>query len=390
MAKTVGFDLRNLIFKIRSFLTNAWVIFAGGIVLGIGVPLAGSLFSSGTDLMVGHIGSNTPSFPSAAIPYVLPQTSLIVKSITVVTNCKDTPSGEEIHGSTTLSISTEVEPDPTQQYFIYFDSGTKSKNLSYEVKSYDNGVLNSVDVTIKDQVAPITAAIAGGLLKVLPSIPPPLAAPPPLPPPTGSNCKKLNAEIASDPKSTILTLAETHRWLPQIGLSPSLIIQISLDRLKSRFGLVAPRWSRVNATVQIEQLNSSGGDSPDVRFTADKCQSGELCKPPLADGLVLRNAVRARVSSSVCDEVCAALPGATERSLYSTGRGDGPSLNIVVPQFGSLFLVKVHSGYAQDAGVAVELDRAGMITRLHSISVNSLGENISEILNNAGENNRPK
>ena len=330
-----------------------------------------------SDLEVGQITPDSPVYPATSIPYSLPQKTFVVTTTTAITACIETPNGEEIHGKSSVVVTSRTSVDPTQQYYVYVESGSRSKNLSYRVDAYDNGTLKSFSASIKDQVAPIAAATLGALVKVLPPIPGVQGlAGPERPPPV--NCRLLNDALKQDANDPRLVLQQEDLWTPQA--SGTFSVDASLERLRLQFRLSNPRWAVENAIVTVALSARAARESPDIKFVAEGCKLGtEGCaeaRPPLVKGLVLRNAARALLSTRVCDSICDALtltPGVRRDTLLTPG----PSREETVPQFGTRFLVRVHSGFAQDAALNVAMNPDGLITTLQVESVSSLSSSIA-------------
>jgi hypothetical protein len=331
------------------------------------------------DLQVGQISAESPYYPATAIPYSLPQKVFVVDTATSISRCTETAQGEEIHGITTLAMTSKIRVDPSQQYYMYFESGT-SKNLDYAVEVYDTGTLKTISASIKDQLAPIAASAAGALVQVA-KIGPVFgaagagAAPPP------SNCSELNAAIKSNPKDGRLTLQQEDLWIPESSELPlaHFTVEVALSKLAQEFHLSRPYWTTANAYVELKVIGSVPPESPDLKFDAPICaETDQACpkqKPPLVKGLVLRNAVVADSTAYVCDSSCdATAPSQLTRV---------PSRTETVPQFGTRFLIPVHSGFAQDAAVAVSMNADGLITSLRLQSTSALGASIANIANQA-------
>jgi len=364
-----------------------------------------ALAGCATDIEVGQISSAWPNYPANAVPYALPQKTFTIATSTTVTGCKEDADGEVIHGRTTVVLGYDVEADPEQRYYIYFDSGSRSKNLDYSVQTYPGGALKSVSASIRDQVAPMTAAVSGALIKsVLSMAAVPLASAPPVPL-RGSNCASLNAAIAkskADQKAQDdrLTLTQTDRWAPsQENLSTP--IKVGLAPLQAAYGLINPRWFREpNAEVSIKVLDGQatgvGPDGIEAMKSKAACRepqaaaqapeevsegpyrvtmSPDACTPPLVPGLVFRNGVRASVEVWTCNALCDAAQAPASLAVQNTSVE-------TIPQLGRRFLVPVHSGYAQDAAAYVEMDADGMISKIELTSVSSLGDSVAALGNN--------
>lgn len=375
--------------------------------------------SDASDVEVGQISEDSPSYPATAIPYSLPQKTLILTTTTVVTGCLETPRGEIVVGTTSLAVAASVGIDPAQQYYIYFASGSRAKNLDYGVEIYDNGTLRSLALSIKDQVAPIAASALGALAQLAPRLAPLVGAPgPPTPPPP--NCRTLDAAIKAndDPR---LVLRQEDRWTPSPadGDSARYQVSVALERLGRQFHLGAPRWAVPNALIELEipaglpkeapeiaqalaggaPGDASRGDASGAADCADQAKPCPPQKPRLVKGLVLRNAMRTRLVTRICDAACdAALrallptePDAASRLARSLSSGDEagllserPSSEETMPQFGTRFLVPVHSGFAQDAAVSLAMSPDGLITKLQLQSVSALSNSITAIGGQAG------
>ncbi len=333
------------------------------------------------DLEVGQITQESPQYPAGAIPYALSAKTFDLTASIVVTGCVDTSSGEEIHGITTLVVTPDVAIDPSQRYYMYFDSGTRAKNLDYTIELYDNGTLKSLTASIKDQVAPIAAAVTGSLVDVARAVIAGAGAGF-TPPPAAETCKLLGAAIAKNPSDPRLTLRKEERWTPDPQGPGSYIVMADLERLSREFGLVKPHWAVSNALVALQPLASPAGEPPDIAFPKLDCPDGaKRCprqRPPLVKGLVLRAAVPAILTTFVCDAACNAA------TLASGPLHDGLLTKTLsrlemMPQFGARFLVPVHSGFAQDAAVEVAIDADGVITKLRTQSTSALAGSISTI-----------
>src|SRR5437868_6126344 len=77
-------------------------------------------------------------------------------------------------------------------------------------------------------------------------------------------------------------------------------------------------------------------------------------------------------------------PDAASRLARSLSSGDEagllserPSSEETMPQFGTRFLVPVHSGFAQDAAVSLAMSPDGLITKLQLQSVSALSNSIT-------------
>lgn len=370
----------------RVFLTGCALV----VVAILGVFAIRS--SAVSDLRVGRISEESPGYPPNAMPYSLPRKSFVLATTTVVTGCVETPGGEEIRGRTELLVTATVEVDPSQQYYIYFDSGVRSKNLEYSVEVHDNGTLKAMSAAIRDQVAPLTAATVGGLVKVLAIPPAAIVAPAPPPaPPTQPvpNCRPLTAAITADPKDPRLAILQDDTWTPAYPDGLRYRVVPALDRLAARFDLRRPRWAHAAAEVALDEPAGSRVDAPDIAFSRTGCGPGEqTCDgaPALVHGLVLRSAVATRLRAFVCDAACDGLkPRPSEPAPPGPVLTPLPSRAEVVPQFGPLFLVRVHSGFAQDAAASVVLSPDGVITRLQLTGSNALGATVTSLGGSAAD-----
>lgn len=350
--------------------------------------------SGAADLQVGHITGEFPDYPPTSVAYALPQKTFVLTTTTTVTDCTAGPAGEVIHGETTLVPTTDVEVDPLQRYYIYFDSGTRAKNLDFVVQSYDNGALQSVSNSIKDQIAPTTAAIVGALVQLAPIAAGAMFAPPP--PPVAvqrqpaPNCKALKAAIEqsvaavakNQPPDPRLILHRENLWTPdpRSGSPFRYDIVVRLDGLAQNFGLTNPQWAHENAAIEllIPEGASLGTESQDVSAPPSDCIQNQTCtrtRPPLAKGLVLRDAVHAALRPLVCDAACNRSAGTrADPDDFLTAQSTVP---VDIPQFGKLFVVPLHSGYAQDAVMNVSMTKDGRISKMELSTVSSLGDNIS-------------
>jgi hypothetical protein len=349
-----------------------------GVVIAAGMAVVGIVRSYDTaDLEVGQITPAFPSYPAGAIPYSLPRRVLVLDTTTQVTGCAETRQGEQIRGTTELTLSSDVEVDPTQQYYIYVN-GVWGKNLSYEVQTYDNGMLKTVSASITDQVAPIVASTAGSLVNVLRLAPPPVGAPA-LAVPPAANCHDLNAAISANPKDARLTIAQEDIWAPSLPYSLRFDVHAPLGRLAGEFKLSQPYWASDNALVELDAPQGAPAESSDIKFVPPACPAGAgtcATRPPLVQGLVLRNAVRSRVRAYVCDAACnMATPQQGERPEAALTQR--PSVEAIMPQFGVRFLVRVHSGFAQDGAAIVAMSADGVITRLQVQSTSSFASDVA-------------
>jgi hypothetical protein len=368
-----------------------------------------------SDVEVGQITEESPSYPATAIPYSLPQKTLILSTTTVVTGCVETPRGEVVLGTTSLAVAASVGVDPAQQYYIYFASGSRAKNLDYGVEIYDNGTLKSLALSIKDQVAPLAASALGALAQLAPRLAP-LVGAPALAPPPPPNCRTLDAAIKANADDPRLVLRQEDRWTPLPAQSETARYRVSvaLERFGWQFQLSAPRWVVANALVELgipaglpkeapEIAQALAGAAPEAASgaagCADQATSCPPQKPKLVKGLVLRNAVRARLRTRICDGACnaallALLPVAPDaasrlaRPLSSRDEegllSERPSSEETMPQFGTRFLVPVHSGFAQDAAATLAMSPDGLITKLQLQSVSALSNSIAAIGGQAG------
>jgi hypothetical protein len=382
-----GFDWRRLLSMRRVSAALAFVA-AVGILAYVGF-----VESDDADLRVGHITPTTPFYPPGAVPYSLPYTALIIRTKTKITGCLEDGNAEVLHGTTDLEIVQSIEVDPHERYYLYFDSDTKSKNLDYAMETYENGTLKRLTASIKDQVAPITSATLGGLVGIFHGA---AVAPAVAYPPGKANCTQIAAAIRQNPDDPRLRLQQEDRWTPTEN-SKFYVVKVALDQLRELFKLTNPRWSGwANARVTVSALRDSsteddssiwGGPSqaaikfPDVVCPDSKVdQHGKVdqqCPPSLVKGLVLRNAVRMTVSRSVCDAVCDQTPQHDQLTALN-------SFIEAFPQFGTHFLILVHSGFAQDAAVDVALSPDGLITYLKLQNTNALAGSIKEIGSQVG------
>ncbi len=231
-----------------------------GVAIVVVMAVVGIVRSYDTaDLEVGQITPAFPSYPAGAIPYSLPRRVFVLDTTTQVTGCAETRQGEQIHGTTELTLRSDVEVDPTQQYYIYVD-GVWGKNLNYEVQTYDNGMPKVVSVSITDQVAPIVASTAGSLVNVLRLAPAPVGAPA-LAAPPAANCHDLNAAISANPKDARLTIAQEDVWAPSLPYSLRFDVHASLGRLAGAFKLSQPYWASDNALVELDAPQGAPAES---------------------------------------------------------------------------------------------------------------------------------
>jgi hypothetical protein len=377
--------------NIRHIVTTAVVV----IVVAVIAVSVYSALRDIADLKVGHITANAPDYPDGAIPYALPLKRLVIATTTKITGCNDTQDGEEILGNTNLSIADLIEIDPEQRYYIYFQSSSRGKSLDYQVETYENGTLKSVSTAIRDQVAPITAAVVGAFVKFIPVVPLPPAPPPP--PPPQSNCADLSAAIAHNKEDVRLTIREEIVWTPYSAPWTTQTVSVSFrDSLQREFNLKAPHWRWPNAELRLYVPDVSGsaeidyfsGDSGNRRCVGNipPQSSGPDGKPCLASGLILRNPAVATLQYWVCDAACDALQKVTPAPKVATayqndisGLTPYPSTAKIIPQLGKLLILPVHSGYAQDAGQNVGLSADGLITKLQLKSESALAANITSL-----------
>jgi hypothetical protein len=297
-------------------------------------------------------------------------------------------NAEVLHGTTDLEIVKSIEVDPKERYYLYFDSGTKSKNLDYAIETYENGTLKRLTASIKDQVAPITSATVGGLVGIFHGA---AVAPAVAYPPGKANCTQIAAAIRQNPDDPRLRLQQEDRWTPTEN-SKFYAVKVALDQLRELFKLANPHWSGwANASVTVSALRDSSTEDdssiwgkpsqaaikfPDVLCPDSKVdQHGKVdqqCPPSLVKGLVLRNAIRMTVSRSVCDAVCDQTPQHDQLTALN-------SFIEAFPQFGTHFLIPVHSGFAQDAAADVALSPDGLITYVKLQNTNALAGSIKEI-----------
>lgn len=367
--------------SIRRIATIAVVVIVAAVV-GVSVY---SALRDVTDLKVGHLTTGAPDYPEGAIPYSLPLKRLVIATTTRITGCSDTARGEEIRGVTNLSIADSNDIDPEQRYYIYFQSGTRGKSLDHQVETHANGTLKSISTAIRDEVAPITASVAGALVKFVPPIPPAVgAAPPPRP---QSNCADLTAAIAHNKDDVRLTVREEFMWTPSpFSTSQSIFVALRPSLLRE-FDLKTPHWRWPNAELRLVVPATSGSTEIDYHADDQKCEhdnpprgSGATGKPCLAKGLILRNPAVTTLRYWVCDAACDALqnvpgvPGQADEVLTPY-----PSTTKVIPQLGKLLIFPVHSGYAQNAGLNVELSADGLITKLQLRSESALAANVASL-----------
>ncbi len=240
------------------------------------------------------------------------------------------------------------------------------------------------------------------------------AAGPPTPPPP--NCRTLDAAIKANADDPRLVLRQEDRWtpLPADGETARYRVSVALERLGWQFHLGAPRWAAANALVELgipaglpkespEIAQALAGAAPEGASGAASCaDQATPCppqKPKLVKGLVLRNAVRARLLTRICDAACNAVllallpagPDAASRLARPLSSRDEagflserPSSEETMPQFGTRFLVPVHSGFAQDAAVTLAMSPDGLITKLQLQSVSALSNSITAIGGQAG------
>jgi hypothetical protein len=375
--------------------TPRWRRLFGGRRLWAGIlcVLAAAIFAfaimahfDDADLRVGKITRATQAYPPSAVPYTLPRKVFVVRTTTQITGCTvidgDIAEGsatyslhnELVHGATTLSLTSVTEMDPDSQYYIFFDSGSKSKNLDYAVELYDNGTVKSISASIKDQVAPIAAATIGSLAQIAQIAVPGAGAPRRLP--VHPDCTALNAAIAQNRNDPRLSITQEYRWAPSTN-DTDFQASAPLGRLTQQFGLHDPRWARLNALIHLQAPTMRPTDTISGAFD---CPDAASCKrrPPLAKGLVLRQPIAVLVQQSVCDGACDQTPGSV------TLRGDDnltelPTTTEAIPQLGAIFLVPVHSGFAQDAAVDVAFNPDGLITHLRLQSTSALAASIKEL-----------
>ena len=113
-------------------------------LFALGVPAYLALLSpEASDLQVGHIGIPVPEIPSGAIPYALAIKHLVLTTTTLVTGCQEGDRGEIVKGKTNLTITSRMEADPENIYYIYFEA-SRGKNINYSIELYDNGSLKSL------------------------------------------------------------------------------------------------------------------------------------------------------------------------------------------------------------------------------------------------------
>jgi hypothetical protein len=355
------------------FRSIAWASVVVVVVAGLGF-LAYGMLRPRRDLRVGHVNAAALNYPEGAIPYTLPLKRFVVATSTRVSGCTESQNGEEISGVSIATISESDEMDPDQRYYIYFQSRTGGKSLDYQVESYSNGTVKSVTAAIRDEVPPMTASIAGALVKFvdLPAPPPPPPVSPPGPAPK-SNCADINAAIVNGPNDKRLVIQDETIWTPRGPWQPQLIFSAFPASFLQAFHLNAPRWRLPQATIEIEPVAMPA--SPPVEYYA--ADSGEKCEndvppstrgklpldapPCLARGLVLRHPATGRVRHSVCDAACEASGRLTPY----------PPTNTTIPQLGTLMQFPVHSGYTQSAAMNVELTPDGAIVRLQLWSGNA-------------------
>ena len=342
------------------------------------------------DLRVGQITQRTPLYPAGAVPYALPHTVLLIHTRTHVTGCAEAEGdvqvgtfterlhNELLRGVSTVTVTASTEVDPDQQYYLYFDSGSRSKTLDYAIDTYENGTLKALTASLKDQVAPIAAAALGGVAGFAAAVATPHGAG--RQPPQKPNCANLTAAIAQNPDDPRLTMEQDDRWAPSNN-DLSFTVSPRLDRLKTQFGLLAPLWARPNAVVSItlpRNIAASSAivfDGPKCSGDPDSCPAGV---PPLTRGLVLRQAVWAAVQTRLCDAACDQTPMAGFQGTPDD-LTESATTQHVFPQFGPRFLVPLHSGFAQDASIDVALSAEGLITRLRLQSTSALAGSIKDV-----------
>jgi len=341
------------------------------------------------DLQVGQISQRNPAYPAGAIPYALPQKTFIVSTSTLVTGCIAAAPGslysELIAGTTSLKIEVDTEIDPDSRYYIYFDSGQKSKNLDFQIHDYPNGTLQALSASITDQVAPISAAIAGGLLQLLPVAVGTAEAPERIVP--APNCGQLTAAITANPNDPRLTITQQWRWAPQAGAAENGKIiepfESDLTGLARQFGLQAPEWISPNASIEID-LPAGAAAASHISFIQGACSNNggaSACPPPLADGLILLNPASVIIRPAVCDTACVQRPAAGTGADNLTAL---PEASEIVPQLGTKFLIPVHSGFAQNAAIGVALDSDGGVTDLTVQSSSAFAANLNVIRPSTG------
>jgi hypothetical protein len=350
------------------------------------------------ELQVGQL-SGLPGkgddYPAGAIPYALPQKTFVVSTSTRITGCDALTAGgmntEIISGVTSLKISIVTEVDPDSRYYIYVNSGQKSKNLEYEVQYYPNGTLKALSVAITDQVVPIAASITGGLLQVYHVVGGGTGGAF-LPPPAHPFCSKLNAAIQENPKNPHLTISQQFRWTPdldEVGYGEvSEQFEADLSKLAQQFDLRAPVWAVPNASIELD-LPEIVNSSPDIFFAPGVCRKsldparGYLaCGPDLADGLILRNPILVRMHPAVCDSTCAQIPWSIDdenSNAQLANLTELPDAPVVMPQLGKKFLIPVHSGFAQNAALDLALDPDGMITGIGLLNTSAVTSDIDTL-----------
>lgn len=361
------------------------------------------------DLRVGRISRETPQYPSTAVPYSLPRKRFVISTTTRVTGCVETGRGERISGTTALAVKSRMEVDPEHQYYLYFDSGSKSKNLHFVVESYEHGAMKSISASISDQAAPIAASTLGAATKLIVFNPLDAdgdgIADQDLP-----HCAALQAAIRANPDDPRLQIRQEDEWVPEPprvryddpAYRPQPLVkpvQVSLHRLAAQFDLRAPAWAvQDNASISIDPDILLGRSSDEVVFapgaSPQSCPPGPSCPPPsrvhgtattidppLVKGLVLRNAVQATLRIAVCDATCNS-PTVSGRAPELTPQ---PSQEVLMPQFGSLFLVPVHGGFAQDAAAEVAMSAEGTITRLQMSTTSTFSTRVTALGDSAGK-----
>jgi len=236
-------------------------------------------------------------------------------------------------------------------------------------------------VSIRDQTAPIAEAILGASLGAFTGFPAALVESAIAGEPQPPHCRALNAAIAADPNDPRLTLTQEYSWIPEAARGETRfyhVMDVSLGRLQAQFDLVDPYWPRGNADARLEIEHAGDYVEPVLDFRAEGCGDGDAdCHaetPKLVDGLVLRDAGRARLYANVCDASCNRTPASAGSFLTAL-----PSAELDVPQFGNLFVVPVHSGFAQDAAASVAINTEGRITKLRMQNVSSLGDSLTRI-----------
>lgn len=354
-------------------------------------------------LKVGRISDGAQQYPPSAIPYTLPAKAFYIASETRVIGCTvvvgqgQNPPYAEIRAVTTAKITSSIVPDESARYYLFFDGRAKDKNFDYDVETYDNGTLKSVVASIRDQAAPTAVSFSHALVQL------------PGPQPGGSSGPEYTTEIVELPKPSCGSLPNalrlnpsdpaliTHQedsWVPR-GAGGKIDFHTfpDIQPLYDRFQLVEARWAEPQPIELV--LNTAGVtayDADEIQFWPPAAPAGcapslgdcsrvdaasEKPDPPLVDGFVIRNAVPAVLSISVCDATCAA--SSQHRLNWLEDRHE------LIPQFGALMLLKVRSGFAQDGGMQLKLSSEGVITKLQMQSTSALSSSVSKLGGDAND-----